>query len=463
MDRDQIIFIASLTVFAVGVSAFVLWGPKIVSSKRRRGPLIGLQNLGYTCFLNTLIQALASCHFFVEWLEHCSGQGRVTDSLLRLLKILNNHEDYTKDIDDPYPPNEVIDALKHHGWTISPGEQDAHELFHLFILTLEEEAQRNSSSLTDCLSSSEETSEKTDNLLTDGLSQGDAKLKPIANGDIFNVPTPQRNDQCHTEGSEHGEPGAVRKLPACDNNRNIRSSPFCGLLTSHLGCTKCGFKSVKYDKFDSLSLHLPTAGGNNAGTRSTLTQLLDKFVRTELISGVACDGCNSQQDGSKETVTSTSVKTLSIGKLPQCLCLHIVRTAMGPDSTPFKRQDYVEFTEYLVMDPYTRNSMMKNLKFQEEMGIMEPETQLLHTSSAPKPGSCNHLYRIKAVVVHKGSVDSGHFVTYRRGPIGSQTRHRCSLSSRWYYTSDADVRESTLCEALQATAYMLYYEKCAST
>lgn len=64
-----------------------------------------------------------------------------------LLTVLNNHEDYMKDIDDPYPPNEVIDALKHHGWTISPGEQDAHELFHLFILTLEEEAQRNDSSV----------------------------------------------------------------------------------------------------------------------------------------------------------------------------------------------------------------------------------------------------------------------------------------------------------------------------
>lgn len=459
MDRDQIILLASLTVFAVGVSAFVLWGPKI-GSKRRRGPLIGLQNLGFTCFLNTLIQALASCYYFVEWLEQCNGQGHVTDSLLRLLKILNNHEDYMKDIDDPYPPNDVIDALKHHGWTISPGEQDAHELFHLFILTLEEEAQRSESSLTDCLSSNEESKEKVVNLETNGLlNQGDNETKKlIPNGNILNGPVLQRNNNFHMEGSDHGEPGAIKKLPNCDNNRNTRSSPFCGLLTSHLGCTKCGFKSVKYDKFDSLSLHLPVVG--NMG-RSTLTQLLDKFVRTELISGVACDGCNEDGGGSKETITSTSVKTLSIGKLPQCLCLHIVRTAMGPNSTPFKRQDYVEFPEYLVMDPYTRNSMIKNHK--EEIGMVDAEIQLLNANSTTNPGTCNHLYRIKAVVVHKGSVDSGHFVTYRRGPIGSHTRHRCSLSSRWYYTSDADIRESTLCEALQATAYMLFYEKCALT
>lgn len=41
--------------------------------------------MGFTCFLNTLIQALASCYYFIDWLEECSGQGQVTDTLLKLL------------------------------------------------------------------------------------------------------------------------------------------------------------------------------------------------------------------------------------------------------------------------------------------------------------------------------------------------------------------------------------------
>ena len=34
---------------------------------------------------------------------------------------------------------------------------------------------------------------------------------------------------------------------------------------------------------------------------------------------------------------------------------------------------------------------------------------------------------------------------------------------RWYYTSDAEVRETTLQEVMQASAYMLFYTKYTSS
>jgi ubiquitin C-terminal hydrolase len=33
------------------------------------GKVLGLVNLGYTCFLNTLLQALASCPVVLDWLS----------------------------------------------------------------------------------------------------------------------------------------------------------------------------------------------------------------------------------------------------------------------------------------------------------------------------------------------------------------------------------------------------------
>lgn len=33
---------------------------------------------------------------------------------------------------------------------------------------------------------------------------------------------------------------------------------------------------------------------------------------------------------------------------------------------------------------------------------------------------------------------------------------------RWYYTSDTEIREVTIDEVLQCTAYMLFYEKSTS-
>lgn len=56
---------------------------------------------------------------------------------LYFLSVLNGEHDAT--VNDPYAPTEVINALIRHDWVISPGEQDAHELFHILLETLEEE------------------------------------------------------------------------------------------------------------------------------------------------------------------------------------------------------------------------------------------------------------------------------------------------------------------------------------
>lgn len=66
---DRILVAAGLTA-AVVVGAFVLWGPGGAPKvRKRRGQIAGLQNLGRTCFLNTLLQSLAACPTFIEWLK----------------------------------------------------------------------------------------------------------------------------------------------------------------------------------------------------------------------------------------------------------------------------------------------------------------------------------------------------------------------------------------------------------
>lgn len=67
---------------------------------------------------------------------------------------------------------------------------------------------------------------------------------------------------------------------------------------------------LRYDKLDSISLHLP-----ESSNRHTLVQLLDNFFKAEPVAGVVCDGCNRKQEPDKPPVTTTSIKTLSIGKV----------------------------------------------------------------------------------------------------------------------------------------------------
>jgi len=50
------------------------------------GGFCGLQNLGATCYLNTLLQSLASCPMFVEWLDQQSKSSTVSYTLNKTLK-----------------------------------------------------------------------------------------------------------------------------------------------------------------------------------------------------------------------------------------------------------------------------------------------------------------------------------------------------------------------------------------
>ncbi|KAL1452204.1 hypothetical protein WDU94_006501, partial [Cyamophila willieti] len=390
-----------------------------------------------------------------------------------------------------------------------------------------------------------------------------------------------------------------KKLSLASTNVQTNcATSFRGRLVSQIRCTVCGHENpLKYDNFDSLSLHLPLSPRLHLmGSTHTLQGLLEEFVKTEIISEFECEMCNkdltktitkeepnltpvrptsgdqldpshiltngdthpnesqtnatdiSQQatsgsdqangshpstpndsedavqkllpqdepsstvphgDGlpsgpksvpspstavpnkssstssssttgsSKRKILCDAVKTLRLGKLPPCLCFHIHRTFYSAQGA-YKRQDYVDFPEYLVMDPYTYNAALREKEVKKKLvtqlnGGMLPNG----ASMSYRAGHAANVYRLKAVVVHRGSAEDGHFVTYRRGPLHSLSRHRCpppstsnsndldldlvesSFESRWYFTSDADIRQSSLAQALKSVAYMLFYEKCS--
>ena len=80
--------------------------------------------------------------------------------------------------------------------------------------------------------------------------------------------------------------------------------PFQGLLTSTLQCSECGHhSSLRYDTFDSVSLPL---GDNFPFPVQKLQDLLQKFVKTEVISDVDCEKCCKK---------TTAFKTLNFGKV----------------------------------------------------------------------------------------------------------------------------------------------------
>ena len=112
--------------------------------RQRRGQIAGLHNFGQTCFLNTLLQALAACPQFIAWLQLYNNatpdRKSLISSLLSTLEVINGT--HTSLRGDPYSPGAVLRALNSLGWVIPEEEHDAHELFHVMLSTLEEEAHR---------------------------------------------------------------------------------------------------------------------------------------------------------------------------------------------------------------------------------------------------------------------------------------------------------------------------------
>ncbi|KZC04513.1 PREDICTED: ubiquitin carboxyl-terminal hydrolase 30 homolog [Dufourea novaeangliae] len=472
MDMEKIAVFASVG-FAIAVAAFVIWGPS--PKPRKKGKIIGINNLGYTCFLNSLLQALAACPIFIGWLKkQCEKNGKVNfiSTLLSVFKKING---YAEDLYGDVTPIEIISSLGNL-WSFAPGYQDAHELFHVVLNALQAEIQpvNRKGCLSDVLLQSP-------TIVTDIKKLGDSlTLRSVSCNDIVsankssNVPNGfDKNCNSHAMSTTpsisnismaYNKPGMIlarssellsKNVGDVGNKESFRSwsslcampvpniptmsieaHPFSGLLTSQLQCSNCKWKSpVRYDKLETVSLPLPPMGPHTR-THHTLEELLTRFVTSEVIQDVLCDGCGMR---------CFATKTLTLGKLSKCLCLHISRTTWSPSGTPIKRDDLVKFPQILILDPYTFTETTKR----NAQG--DPEATMLLAARTTLLNK--YKYQLRAVVEHRGSVDSGHFVCYRRG----------NKPNHWLYTSDNVVESISLIEVLCATPYLLFYERIHST
>ncbi|KAJ3677250.1 hypothetical protein LUZ60_002974 [Juncus effusus] len=222
---------------------------------------------------------------------------------------------------------------------------------------------------------------------------------------------------------------------------------FSGILRSDVICTQCGFTSTTFDPCIDISLDLDssqTLNNNNKNNNhtnnnnnkqnqivsTTLMRCLEKFTRAERLDNEQkfyCQKCKDKKE---------SLKQMSIKRLPLIISFHIKRFEHVKKNLR-KVDSCLQFPFQLDMSPYLSSSVLRsrygnrlippNFDDNNENGIM------------------NNEFEIFAVITHSGRLDAGHYVTYLR------------LDNKWYKCDDAwiiSVDESTV-RACQA--YMLFY------
>ncbi|XP_016506543.2 ubiquitin C-terminal hydrolase 22 [Nicotiana tabacum] len=230
---------------------------------------------------------------------------------------------------------------------------------------------------------------------------------------------------------------------------------FSGILRSDVMCTACGFTSTTYDPCIDISLDLELSQGSSAkmtskkshnthkkeaesgkfsqnGRISTLMGCLDHFTRPEKLGSdqkFFCQHCQVRQE---------SLKQMSIRKLPLVSCFHIKRFEHSVIKKMSRKVDhYLQFPFSLDMSPYLSSSILRS-RFGNRIFSFDGDEQDASCESSSE-------FELFAVITHTGKLDAGHYVTYLR------------LSNQWYKCDDAWITQVSESIVRAAQGYMMFY------
>jgi ubiquitin C-terminal hydrolase len=160
----------------------------------------------------------------------------------------------------------------------------------------------------------------------------------------------------------------------------------CGIMDSHVICDHCGYVS-KTDGHVVGAVSVPLQPRIDSGN---LSMYLEKYM-DEIVTGYKCDRCKN---------TSDKHRLQKITHSPDVLLIQLKRF----DWRGKKDSEPVRFSSTLNLNPY-----------RDEANKVDSE------------------YELSAVVVHAGSINSGHYICLAKGPDGV-----------WMEFNDLSVSKSSL-------------------
>lgn len=262
---------------------------------------------------------------------------------------------------------------------------------------------------------------------------------------------------------------------------------FAGMMRSTVTCSTCKTVNSTSEAFMDLSLDIKSAGvvvkkkklALTGATQTVkeqlpvdLTECLDRYTTAETLSSdnYTCRKC----DGPKE-----AKKKLTLTRLPPVIPIHFKRFSHSKGSKESQKVDTrVRFPFKLDLSPYVTapaksstepakkagNGVSKGAETAKDhkgedddedgdkMPVKKRQTKSTEEEEKEEDGEEEEdispdqpIYELSSVIVHKGKIDSGHYICY------------CKQVEHWFRFDDSMVVQVDDKEVLNAEAYMLFY------
>lgn len=398
----------------------------------------GLFNLGNTCFMNSIIQALFMCDSFRR--DTLSYQATAEQPVISQLQQVFAFLSQTQR--PAYAPM-TFSRMSRPSWFVAGHQQDCSEYLKYLLDQVHEQ---------------ERSRQKKEKLAQESKSANDG-------------------NQTDTETATTVD--SSKKSPVI---RSLIEDHYGGMMVTTVTCLTCKTKSSRTEEFNDIPLAFPEYKpmvNQNKGDESDtlpntkclhLNDLLQHYLKPEMLTGdnqYFCDKCGSLQDAERK---------ISITQPPEHLIISLLRFSYDPKI-------------------HARSKIFQEVKYPRTLIVPKDQTsetrsdnprRSLRSAVSRQIEKCGvnttkgEVYGLNAVVVHSGtSSESGHYYTYARHSLFQdpeavmENLSECTdednidfLQDKWYSFNDSRVsyaQYSSFCSVTQRftkdTAYVLFYKR----
>ncbi|GAX74474.1 hypothetical protein CEUSTIGMA_g1923.t1 [Chlamydomonas eustigma] len=371
---------------------------------------VGLQNLGNTCYMNSILQSLNTVVELVSWLlmpkDSRSSSGHSTSSssaasssapwgpkaiAAPAYSELVNNMWSAQGSKAVVSPNRFMQRISKVDSRWGDGsQQDSQEFLHSLLEALQKETNR-------------------------------ITTKPVYK-------------ELDGRGSVE-EQAAEAWRYAKTWNDSVIDDIFGGLMQSTIQCQVCKKESHCFEPFLDLAIPIPSSASKNQAV--SVQDCLQAFTMTEKLEGgdsYKCEGCKKCQPHTKR---------LQVYRYPRVLVITLKRFASKQASSSF-------------LSRLTRSSSTKNtspVSVEVDNLDLGPYCNIMGLRALQRDIAISPNYHLIAISHHSGTLEGGHYTASGRS----------AADGAWYNFNDSSVRPEGRPSGASSTAYVLFYRLSGTT